>query len=368
MKFIFWQNIISIHQSSFLEELAVNNEVLLIVEEEIENRRKLHGWSVPEINNIKIIVNPNERHIDKILVDNTNEFHFFSGLEIYPITTSALKKAVKFKMKNIGVLLEPFNQIGLKGFLRKIKYRFLIQKYRKHISILMPTGMLGRKCYENISFPKEKIFDWGYFTNTIVNVKNANENQIRNKPDLLFVGSIDKRKNILEIVKLLKNKTHQYNKFFIAGCGELESELKETILGRNNIVFLGGLKNEEIKLLMAKCDILILPSLFDGWGAVVNEALQAGMQVIASENCGASVLLDGEQRGVVFSYAKKGNFEQVLAKWLEKEPLSLIKRKEIAKWSATHISGEVAASYFESVIKFNLGSELSRPVAPWLKN
>ena len=365
MKYIFWQNIISIHQSSFLEALAVNNKVLLIVEEEIESKRKLHGWSVPKIKNVEIIINPNEIKIERILRENKNEFHFYSGIEIYPVASAALKKAIIYKMPNIGVLLEPFNLSGFKGGGRKIKFRFLIKKYKRHIRVLLPTGDLGRKCYEDIGFFKNKIFDWGYFTNAIDKIDDVKDPQRRNKSDLLFVGSIDRRKNILEIVKILKSNSFEFNKFFIAGCGELESELKNSISGHDNIVFLGGLKNEEIKGLMNKCDILILPSLFDGWGAVVNEALQAGMQVIASGNCGASILLDGEQRGEVFSF-KKDNFDQVLKKWIAKGPLKERKRQEIANWSATHISGEVAADYFISVVDYSLGKEKKRPVAPWL--
>ena len=51
---------------------------------------------------------------------------------------------------------------------------------------------------------------------------------------------------------------------------------------------------------MRQCDLLVLPSLFDGWGAVVNEALQAGMRVLCSTACGAASLLDGRQRGGSF--------------------------------------------------------------------
>jgi glycosyltransferase involved in cell wall biosynthesis len=368
MKFIFWQNIVSIHQCSFLEALAVTNEVTLVVEEEIEVKRKSHGWNVPEMKNVQIIVRPENNYVEQILKANFDAFHFFSGLEVYPITTSALKKAVEYKMSNIGVLLEPYNTSGLAGAMRIVKYKFLILKYKNHIQILLPTGLLGRNCYENISFPKDKIFDWGYFTNTIDIGENVIEPQIRNKPNLLFVGSIDKRKNIINTVSNVKKYNSKYNEFIIVGSGELESELHELIVGCENISFQGGLQNAEVKLLMKKSDILILPSLFDGWGAVINEALQAGMQVIASENCGASILLDGKDRGEVFSFDGVNNFEHVLSKWLEKEPLSIEKRMEIANWSAEHISGEVAASYFESVIRFTLGMELTRPIAPWLKN
>ena len=367
MNFFFWQNIVSIHQCSFLESLAVTNQVILIVDEEIEVKRKSHGWIVPEIKNVQIIVRLQEDYVDEILKNNFDAFHFFSGIEIYPLATLALKKSVKLSMPNIGVLLEPFNNKGFVGALRSLKYRFLILKYKRKIRILYPTGFLGRKCYENLGFPTEKIFDWGYFTESITTDYKLAEFSKSTKSNLLFVGSIDKRKNILDIVSKIKKYESKYNEFIIVGSGELESELQELIVGCGNISFRGGLQNAEVKLLMRKSDILILPSLFDGWGAVINEALQAGMQVIASENCGASILLDGEYRGEVFSFDGINVFDEVMGKWLEKDPLTVEKRMEIAKWSTDHISGEVAASYFESVINFTLGNELARPVAPWLK-
>ncbi|MBG6062547.1 glycosyltransferase involved in cell wall biosynthesis [Flavobacterium sp. CG_9.1] len=367
MKFIFWQNIVSIHQFSFLESLAVTNQVILIVDEEIEFKRKSHGWNVPQMKNVAIIVNPNKSYVDEILKQNFNAFHFFSGLEVYPLATLALKKSVKLSMPNLGILLEPFNNDGFKGSVRSLKYSLLILKYKKNIKILFPTGMMGRKSYEKIGFPTQKIFDWGYFTQLRDTTYDTGKLSTSKTPNLLFVGSIDKRKNIIDTVLKTKKYRSKFNEFIIVGTGELESELQDLLEGFENIIFRGGLQNSEVKILMEKCDILILPSLFDGWGAVINEALQAGMQVIASENCGASILLDGCHRGEVFSFSGKNDFDQVLAKWLKKEPLTKEKRIEIAKWSANHISGEVAASYFESVIRFTLGNEVTRPIAPWLK-
>ena len=36
MKFVFWQNIISIHQSAFLNALTAHHELTLVVEKDIE--------------------------------------------------------------------------------------------------------------------------------------------------------------------------------------------------------------------------------------------------------------------------------------------------------------------------------------------
>ena len=229
MKFIFWQNIISIHQCSFLESLAVTNQVILLVDEEIEVKRKSQGWIVPEIKNVQIIVRPQEDYVDEILNNNFDTFHFFSGIEVYPLATLALKKAVKLSMPNLGVLLEPFNNKGFKGVLRSLKYRILISKYKKNIKILLTTGFLARKCYENLGFPSKKIFDWGYFTEFILTNYGFAEFSNSNKPNLLFVGSIDKRKNIIDIVSKVKKHNSKYNEFIIVGSGELEPEMQELI-------------------------------------------------------------------------------------------------------------------------------------------
>ena len=61
MKFIFYQNIISIHQSSFLTNLAINHDVILFVYEDIYDSRKKQGWEVPKLANVKIIKKTHKR-------------------------------------------------------------------------------------------------------------------------------------------------------------------------------------------------------------------------------------------------------------------------------------------------------------------
>jgi len=56
----------------------------------------------------------------------------------------------------------------------------------------------------------------------------------------------------------------------------------------------------EIPALLATHDILVLPSLHDGWGAVINEALQNGLYVICSNQCGGKILIENSQRGLIF--------------------------------------------------------------------
>lgn len=366
MKFIFWQNIVSIHQSSFLRKLAEKFRVDLVVSHQLDDSRRKQGWSIPNLGMVNIIITPNETALRTII--NTDSIHVFSGISAFPFVYRAFKKSIK-KGSTIGVILEPFDDKGILGLIRKLKYALLRIRYASSIDFILTTGEKGRICYESVGFKKEIIFDWGYFVenNNILDKSNLKQ-KARFKTNILFVGEINKNKNVLSLIDKCKDKLSEVDQLCIVGDGPLSVQLADNINSYDTIKHLGNIPNEKVIQLMQSYDLLVLPSLYDGWGAVINEALQAGMQVIASENCGASILLDGQHRGEVFSFSGKNDFDQVLAKWLEREPLLIEKRMEIASWSANHISGEVAASYFESVVHFTLRNELKRPVAPWLQN
>ena len=85
MTYVFWQNIISMHQSSFLEELAVDNNVILVVEKDLNKLRKDNGWVVPEMKKITIHISPNQNKILKIIDSNMSAWHLFSGFDSYKI-------------------------------------------------------------------------------------------------------------------------------------------------------------------------------------------------------------------------------------------------------------------------------------------
>lgn len=47
MTFIFWQNIISLHQAAFLKALAKRHEVILVAEQPLTRERAEEGWDSP---------------------------------------------------------------------------------------------------------------------------------------------------------------------------------------------------------------------------------------------------------------------------------------------------------------------------------
>ncbi len=79
----------------------------------------------------------------------------------------------------------------------------------------------------------------------------------------------------------------------LCGSGPLEDALKDQVarLGIEGVQFRGYLQEEGIAKTLALSLALILPSVEEPFGLVVNEALALGVPVIVSENCGARDLL-----------------------------------------------------------------------------
>ena len=77
----------------------------------------------------------------------------------------------------------------------------------------------------------------------------------------------------------------------LCGAGPLEQELKTRAAGIPGIVFRGFLQEAEIAATLATSLALLLPSVEEPFGLVVNEAIALGVPVICSHNCGASDLI-----------------------------------------------------------------------------
>lgn len=361
-KYVFWQNILSIHQSAFIRNLAENNYVTVVVEKKFNEERIKQGWTIPDFGKALLIISPEVESINSLLSDK-EIIHVFTGIKSFKLASQVFILATKQKAK-VGVILEPFNWIGIKGKLRFIKYLLLRLKFGKNIDFLLVIGNRGRWCYEKTGFHSAKIYDWGYFTesNKLIS-KESTTISLDRKPNIIFVGSIDNNKNILELVSVCKKNRDIFQNFLIIGSGPLKQELL-FLIKDSNFSYLGNISNENVKEHILDSDLLILPSKYDGWGAVVNEALTMGTPVLVSENCGSSILIDGDYRGTVFSI-DKNNLEEILISFLQKLPYGESKRNSIINWADKSISGKIAAEYFLQIVG-NVYYISEKPIAPWL--
>lgn len=362
MTLVFWQNMVSIHQSALLKHLAQDNRVILVAAQSFEQNRKDSGWSLPDMGATEIVTAPEADTINRYLFGLTDAIHIFSGITAYPLVYSAFKEACKKKLR-IFVYMEPYETAGIKGKLRVLYYRLLALQYGRYISAILATGETGVKAYRKAGFNSQRIFEWGYFTEATHS--EAFYPPKNNKRQVLFVGRLDDNKQVLTLIQTFLAHCGDSAELAIVGTGPLRSKVEQMAARHDFIHYMGVIPNDELKKIMQAYDLLVLPSLYDGWGCVVNEALQAGMQVLCSDACGASALIKKPYLGIVFSWNKPHDFETKLRTLAHTPSLTAAHRIQIAEWAGHHISAEWAGIYLHHIINHTNGNSPSVPVPPW---
>ncbi len=121
----------------------------------------------------------------------------------------------------------------------------------------------------------------------------------------LYVGRIVDVKNIPVMldafVRAFDNRSDVQLR--IVGKGNMLAELSVEYASRKNIVFAGAKYGDVLIREYHDASALILPSSYESWGLVVNEAMAAGLPVIVSDQVGAAHdLVEGCDTGFVFPY------------------------------------------------------------------
>ena len=103
---------------------------------------------------------------------------------------------------------------------------------------------------------------------------------------LLYVGTIEERKNLLTLLKSLKQLPH--HNLLIIGNGKNYKDKCINYVNENNLQsrtkFLSGLELEEMACIYQKAQMLIYPSIFEGFGIPIIEALFSSIPVITSKD------------------------------------------------------------------------------------
>jgi glycosyltransferase involved in cell wall biosynthesis len=115
---------------------------------------------------------------------------------------------------------------------------------------------------------------------------------------ILFVGRLEARKNLAVLVKAYSLVCQKSNaKLVIAGGGNQEPliNLARNLGVENGIVFTGHVDDKTLKVLYGACDVFVLPSLLEGFGLVLLEAMAAGKPVVASNKGGIPEVINGSE-------------------------------------------------------------------------
>lgn len=149
---------------------------------------------------------------------------------------------------------------------------------------------------------------------------------LKGKRVVLYVGRFAKVKNLSLLLDAFKVIHDLYADvaLVLVGAGDERNSLEELSARyqlRDVVVFAGKQEGEALMAHYNLGDIFVLPSTFEPFGTVVNEALLSGCYTLCSSVAGAACLISSEN-GACFDPKKRKDLEEALKKALSRvEPM-----------------------------------------------
>jgi glycosyltransferase involved in cell wall biosynthesis len=141
-------------------------------------------------------------------------------------------------------------------------------------------------------------------------------------PTILYVGRLAPEKNLSLLLEAFQKLSVEIPEIFlrIVGEGPERKRLEEATrrMGLSaRVIFTGGMSGDRLYTEYVNAACLVLPSVSEPWGLVVNEALSSGCPVVVSERCGCvpELVLDGVT-GFQFATFDVNDLKESLAKAL----------------------------------------------------
>lgn len=105
------------------------------------------------------------------------------------------------------------------------------------------------------------------------------------RPEFLFVGQGVRRKGLHLLVEAWRHADLTDARLTVV-ASRLDDQIRDLTRGVPNLTFRSRLSDKELAVAMASADTLLLPSLVEGFGLVLGEALSAGCRLLATTHTG----------------------------------------------------------------------------------
>lgn len=207
------------------------------------------------------------------------------------------------KASGIPVFARGETHLGLtrsapKAWLRKS----IMSAFYARLDGVLAIGSANAQFYRAMGVREERIFLTPYTVDNsrfmaAARMTEAERNQLRcllgvqdSRPIVLFSAKFEARKRPADILRAAAQLSAEGAVFqlVMVGSGECEAELRDltVTLGLRNVHFHGFVNQAAIPRIYGACDVFVLPSEQEPWGLAINEAMCAGLPVVASAEIG----------------------------------------------------------------------------------
>jgi len=239
----------------------------------------------------------------RMVLDNADIFMFYSGC--------GLDSCNFYKNEGIITVVEAVNShvdyqeellkeeclssgLSPQPFYKKDKERRMCE-YEIADYILLPSNFV-KNSFLKYGFPEEKLIKVPYGFNNLFE-----GSKLIVKEDtftVLYVGSISIRKGLRYLIEAFSQWKYKNKKLVIVGPKAKITGIEKVSIPEG-VTFTGVLKGELLEKAYKNADVFCLPSIEEGLALVLGEALSYGVPIIATENSGASDIIEDGREGFI---------------------------------------------------------------------
>jgi len=252
---------------------------------------------------------------------------------------AALRAIAVARSLGIAVMLrgESHQSSGAHGGIRRAIKRRAIPRLLACIDAFLAIGSWNRDYYVSCGVEPERIFPVPYsvdneFFRIRVSAAHLERESLRakfgfalGKPVILFAAKLQRRKRAGDLLdafaRLCATAPATLRPYLLfVGDGEQRASLAQRVqsLGLADRVKFTGFRNQtEMPRFYDLCDVFVLPSEAEPWGLVLNEVMNAGKPIIASDQVAAAADLVGDgDNGFIFPTGDVAALQRRLAQIL----------------------------------------------------
>ena len=183
--------------------------------------------------------------------------------------------------------------------------------YGLFVDRFLAIGSANAAFYRAMGVPERKIFKVPYTVDNRRFMAAENRDPARRRaaretlgvhddaPIVLFAAKLSQRKHPDDLIRAAAVLADEKIAFHlvIVGAGEEEATLKALVAehGLTNVTFPGFVNQAALAGVYSACEVFVLPSNDEPWGLAVNEAMAAGLPIVAASGVGCvpDLVIDG---------------------------------------------------------------------------